>query len=127
MLRLRAGRSELEEWESRLLDMLTVASALEAYFEAYDTYPVTSGWDGVGSEWGEDTEQWINGLTPEYLDSLPLAPGDGIGYIYRSDGQNYKILLLQGFTEQKAVLPEFNDLNRHGALQVSSSEQVAEW
>lgn len=127
VLRLRSGRSELEEWELRLLEMLTVASALESYFEANGAYPVSSGWDGVGSVWGEDTEQWIDGLTPVFMDELPITLTSGFGYIYRSDGRDYKILFLKGYEEQKAILPEFSDRRRFGAIQVSSSDRTAEW
>lgn|SRR5690606_23993069 len=94
--------SEIEESISKeVSDLLTVVYALDRYKEDHGSYPISSsggnGWDGIISAYGESREDWIQGLVPEYLDSLPRDPrmlDDGTRqYIYRSNGANYKLIV----------------------------------
>lgn len=83
-------------------DLLSIVYALDRYKQDHGSYPVSSSggtrWDGIISIYGESREDWIRGLVPKYLDSLPRDPrmldDDGTRqYIYKSDGANYKLIV----------------------------------
>lgn len=85
----------------RMSDMRQLQTALEMYYNDNNSYPSTSGiWWGVSSGGGRRTTSganaYIPGLTPDYISVLPLDPNDvrtgWSGYLYRSDGTNYKLL-----------------------------------
>lgn len=82
-------------------DLLKVVYALERYKLDHWSYPISSsggvGWDGILSGHPDNTEDWIKGLAPEYIDSLPQNPRmlvDGTRqYKYRSNGVHYKLIV----------------------------------
>lgn len=82
--------------KQRLSDLQAVKAALEKYHQANGAYPVSSAWDGLHSQWGESTEEWIQGLAPTYIATLPLDPTHDnpkpSQYLYRSDGKDYKLI-----------------------------------
>lgn len=83
-----------------LVDLGQVKLALEAYQSEYGKYPVSTGgigvWDGLYSSYGDSSPNWIAGLTPTYMITLPRVPDNNTSgnqsYIYNSDGRNYKLI-----------------------------------
>ncbi|MEX0409756.1 hypothetical protein ABGN05_29400 [Aquibium sp. LZ166] len=79
--------------DTRLTDLAAVKAAIEKYKADKGSFPISSGWSGVGSKWGMDTADWVPGLVPNYLPSLPVDPKSASSqYLYWSDGKNYKII-----------------------------------
>jgi type II secretion system protein G len=87
---------------SRMSAMKQVQNALEIYRVSNPTYPTTGGaWWGVSANGGSratsGANAYIPGLTPTYMSVLPTDPkGDTTGwsgFLYRSDGTNYKLLI----------------------------------
>lgn len=86
---------------SRKVSMKQIQTALELYYDANSAYPSTGGsWFGVcvngGSKTTSGASAYIPGLTPTYMVALPVDPLNvrtgWSGYLYRSDGANYKLL-----------------------------------
>ena len=128
VLQWKSRRSELSIWEDQLLDLLELASALEAYHHDHGEYPRSDGWDGQRTKWGTNTEDWVSGLAPDHIDALPESPGE-LSYLYRSDGEHYKLLYHTpgpGTLAIREIIPEFADPAR-GAMQVVSDPSAASW
>lgn len=80
--------------ERRLEELEKIKVALQEYREDKGSYPLTAGWYGVGSKWGKDTNEWVPGLSPEYLQSLPIDVDSPVSqYLYVSDGKGYKLIV----------------------------------
>jgi type II secretion system protein G len=86
---------------TRMTSLKTIQTALELYFTNNNAYPTTGGaWWGVCvnglSKTTSGATAYIPGLTPTYISKLPTDPINDLtlwhGYIYRSDGINYKLL-----------------------------------
>jgi hypothetical protein len=85
---------------SRVSDLGLIAYALEKYKIKYRVYPISSeagqGWDGLYSDYGLSKVDWIEGLVPEFLPSLPRDPRmltyGSLHYLYRSNGAHYKLI-----------------------------------
>ncbi len=81
-----------------IADLAQLKTALELYYNDNNAYPSTSGrYDGLYSCWGNSTTDWIPGLAPNYIPTLPRSPNNstncGDNYIYRSDnGTDYKLI-----------------------------------
>ncbi|OGG61155.1 hypothetical protein A3C87_03320 [Candidatus Kaiserbacteria bacterium RIFCSPHIGHO2_02_FULL_49_34] len=87
--------------------------ALETYRQVNGSYPSTSNtWWSVCSGFGSKDVTGVNGyvpnLAPTYMTKLPLDPvsatgcsGTNKGYLYRSNGTDYKFLVYQTI-EKKA-------------------------
>ena len=85
----------------RRSSMKQVQLALELYFDSNNSYPSTSGeyWGlsvNGGSRTTSGANAYIPGLTPTYILVLPADPSghtnDWSGFLYASDGTNYKLL-----------------------------------
>ncbi len=85
----------------RKTDMAQIQKALEMYNAVNGSYPSTGGyWWGVCSNGGSratsGANAYIPGITPTYMGSLPVDPGNDTsewsGYLYQSNGQQYKLL-----------------------------------
>ena len=85
---------------SRKASMKQLQTALEMYYDSNNSYPSTGdNYWGVcvngGSRTTSGPNAYIPGLTPTYISVLPTDPkGDTSGwsgYLYRSDGTNYKL------------------------------------
>lgn len=89
-----AGRAAFHE--ARVAALMAMRDALKAYHAAYGRYPVSEGWDGFRSRFGKSSEAWIAGLAPQFLPDLPRDPARSedpdLQYLYRSDGQDYKLI-----------------------------------
>jgi prepilin-type N-terminal cleavage/methylation domain-containing protein len=84
----------------RKSEMIQIQKALELYYAQNNEYPITPIGDFFyGKRCIVNGPDWIPGLAPNFLGSLPTDPldpsGTGFlscaGYSYRSDGQNYKL------------------------------------
>lgn len=94
-----ANRPQCLRWGSRRIsDLQLVTTALEAYRAELGAYPPSRGWDGLFSRWGRDSRDWIEGLSPRFIATLPVAAreseGDYAMYVYKSDGHDYKVLVI---------------------------------
>lgn len=116
--------------QQRVIDLIEIVIALERYKQENHSYPMSSGsgyhpsgrnWDSVVSNSGE-TSNWIEGLSPKYLASIPVDPRrDNIPahqYIYKSNGAHYKLIALKpdDCREVKRFAPELIDRHRGGCM-----------
>lgn len=79
---------------ARKSDLKQLQTALELYYNSNGNYP-SGGWRGAVSYGGYGTGAtgYIPGLVPTSIPVLPLDPkGTLDGYLYLSDGTNYKLL-----------------------------------
>lgn len=121
-----AGESAREA--RRQSDLKNVQAALESFRRTNGLYPDTAdAWQGDMTDnggFGYDAAGYIPGLVPDFLPSLPKDP-DGQyptaseGYMYRSDGVNYKFVLL-GTPENFDAGNPYLDPARADSWQISS-------
>lgn len=89
--------------EARKAALKEVQLALELYRSQNGRYPdagcSATAWAGPGphsASWGTQCDEYIVGLVPDFISQLPTDPTredeDNIGYLYRSDGNSYKLL-----------------------------------
>ena len=120
---IREARSKLRApFEVALGEIRALQTALEAYKAAHGEYPKSSNnglaWDGLYSKWGQSTENWINGLAPQYVSTLPRdwrnSRKPDFQYLYRSTGRYYKIMNRRppDCKLAKIVMPDFIDPTR---------------
>ncbi len=105
--------------DERMASLKSLQLAVELYKAQYGEYPDqgcgTGGsvWAGPGPQptWGCTADEYIVGLVPQFIDKLPTDPKSedvtGWGFIYTSDGANYKILV-HGTVETKTIT-SYND------------------
>jgi prepilin-type N-terminal cleavage/methylation domain-containing protein len=98
----------------RQTELTQIQTAVELYATDHNnTYPLGcqgAAWSGANaSVFGNCPTNYITGLTPTYIGSLPLDPlGStgvspvGYGYIYFSNGTDYKIMSYQS-SETKSI------------------------
>jgi hypothetical protein len=107
--------------EQRVSDIRKLHQALLAFYNDHGHYPTTEGrWDGLYTSYGISSENWIQGLVPKYIDSLPRDPRNhkvpDEQYLYWSDGLDFKLLAHN--TADAAVVtkiyPEMHDAIRPG-------------
>lgn len=79
----------------RMTEMKSLQTALELYYSDNKAYPLVTQWRGeigYGNN-GTGVNGYIPGLVPTYISILPAEPtGRTDGYLYSSDGVNYKLL-----------------------------------
>lgn len=86
----------------RKQELVELRKAIEMYYFDYGYYPKALSYTsslnvGCGNTVGVQSSDWIPGLAPTYIQALPTDPyyTDPTackGYIYRSDGTDYKIM-----------------------------------
>ena len=80
----------------RKQDLENLKAALEKYHNDKGSYPLSQGFNGLYSIWGSSDKNWIPGLTPKFLKTLPRDPSlseeKTPQYIYYSNGTDYKLL-----------------------------------
>jgi hypothetical protein len=96
---------------ARLTDLLRLKDALKHYRADHGHFPVThnpDGHDWVGIGWGDAGDNWIPELVPDYLPSVPRDPRNSnvkfAQYLYRSDGQDFKVISLSPEDCQLTIL-----------------------
>ncbi|WP_439856375.1 sulfatase-like hydrolase/transferase [Pseudomonas yamanorum] len=86
----------IAKFKQRKADLDKIRMALERYHSANGTYPQSVGFDGIRSDWGRSSENWISGLIPDFLDALPRDPERSTTalpqYLYSSNGTDYKLI-----------------------------------
>jgi prepilin-type N-terminal cleavage/methylation domain-containing protein len=87
----------------RYTDLVQVQLALELYYDSNGSYPMTTGWWTVCTTGNDPTARdtsgangYIPNLAPLYIAALPTDPSGCVGgafdgYIYQSDGIDYKL------------------------------------
>ena len=78
-------------------DLNQLRTALEMYYNDNGSYPPSSGgWGGLYTCWGTASTNWIVGLVPNYISSLPRSPNNSTdcsnNYIYSSNSADYKLI-----------------------------------
>jgi hypothetical protein len=78
-------------------DLLNLKKALQQYFNDNRSYPNTSAtWYGVVCPFGKSTADWIPGLAPKYIKTLPhdprKYPKPVEQYMYQSNGKDFKLI-----------------------------------
>lgn len=103
LVSLNTARAKARDAQ-RKEEMLSIQQALQLYANDHNgSYPVSSGWNGygVGNCGGlagtlTGASGYIPNLAPAYISVLPVDPSfvaqSCAGYIYNSDGTNYKFL-----------------------------------
>ncbi len=87
----------------RKADLHNMAIALQAYYSDHGVYPATPDWWGAPTAYGNHTTDYIPGLAPTYIRQLPIDPRNNqsyppcntaswTGYLYKSNGTDYKLL-----------------------------------
>jgi prepilin-type N-terminal cleavage/methylation domain-containing protein len=113
----------------RMADLNTIQKALELYHADNGTYPVVSGWSGDAPSYGghgyTSTDPYIPGLIPDYLEMLPKDPDtaypvSGKGYLYKSNGTNYKVLAHQTPNKYPDDHRYYDPIRKTWSYQVSS-------
>lgn len=88
--------SEMARYLQRKQDLENLKAALEKYHNDKGSYPLSQGFNGLYSIWGSSDKNWIPGLTPKFLKTLPRDPSlseeKTPQYIYYSNGTDYKLL-----------------------------------
>jgi prepilin-type N-terminal cleavage/methylation domain-containing protein len=138
--------------QQRKANLVQISKALELYYADHDGYPNTGGaWSGQGSTFGghgdADPDGWITGLAPAYMAKLPRDPlstkpnpnnlisycrtgGNLTGYIYRSDGVDYKVAadcLPEGSVSTSDPFYEAASGNQHQAFSVYTPGAKSWW
>ena len=95
----------------RMADLKNMSWAIQAFHSVNGTYPTTSGaWQGDPPAYGGlgyGAVGYVPGLVPQFIQALPKDPdpqfpsGDA-GYVYRSDGQDYKLMVHKTAESYKA-------------------------
>ena len=127
--RLTSASDEAKQ-SRRMADLTTVEAALRDYHMKNGVYPSTGGaWWGDAPNYGgkdyQGANAYIPDLVPDYLPMLPkdpdaAYPSGAYGYLYRSNGTDYKLLAHRTPTEYPDD-HRFYDPNRPThAWQVSS-------
>lgn len=123
-LAIRKERTKLfAPFEVAREEILKLQGALASYKDEHGNYPKSSNdglsWDGLYSKWGQSTENWINGLAPQYVSALPRdwrkSKSPNYQYLYRSNGRFYKIMNRRppDCDLAKLIMPEFIDPSRN--------------
>jgi hypothetical protein len=117
----------------RLTDLNHIADALEGYRKAFGSYPISIGWDGFMSRWGRSDREWIRGLAPDFISSLPVAnrsdDNDWAMYLYKSDGRDYKLDVIASSDMRyvQALAKKYVDPASSGKSYGIWTQGAAEW
>lgn len=111
-----SARSETRD-AAREADLRSVEKALEMWANDNGNYPTVTGWSGDAGSYGghgyTGATGYIPDLAPTYIKELPRDPNPAYptstkGYLYQSNGKNYKLLAWntpESFTGRPLVDP----------------------
>lgn len=126
----RTARDTRRRW-----DLRSVQSALLEYQRANGSFPTTDGaWRGDAGNYGGlgyGPAGYIPGLVPDFLPALPRDP-DGdfpaaeAGYMYRSDGRDFKFVVHET-PEFFPPTDPFYDPQRPGTSWMVSTPGAYDW
>lgn len=90
------GLVKKSNYIKRLEDLNKLKIALENYYKDNGKYPISQGFDGIYTKWGYSGNDWIKGLSPKYINELPIDPRNtkdaNLQYLYKSNGKDYKLI-----------------------------------
>jgi prepilin-type N-terminal cleavage/methylation domain-containing protein len=122
----------------RTQDLVQIRTALALYYNDKGTYPlpypqtwggVSTAPCGINNTILSGPNAYIAGLAPTYISILPTdpaAPGSCNGYLYTSDGTNYKFLVHGSAESYPGVGQRFYDPARpNWAWMICSENPVA--
>ena len=127
---------------SRKQNLHAIQLALEQYYAANGSYPLSGGtWRGEPSAYGGYKTDYIPGLVPTYMRALPNDPRSGqsyppcnngsiTGYLYYSDGVNYKVMAYctpEGAMGTVSNNPYLDPVRPTYSWQVSSGDVTSVW
>ncbi|WP_168232829.1 sulfatase-like hydrolase/transferase [Pseudomonas veronii] len=99
------------KFKQRKSDLDKIHTALEHYHDTYGAYPQSSGFDGILSDWGRSSENWVSGLVPDFIEFLPRDPDLSATalpqYLYWSNGTDYK-LIAHGTPQSCSIASQLN-------------------
>lgn len=113
----------------RASDLKNVQAALESYKRVVGTYPSTGDeWWGDMSDnggYGYDAGGYIPGMVPDFLPALPKDPDSqyptaSAGYMYRSDGTDFKFVINESPESFPTGNPFYDPQRGTTAWQISS-------
>ena len=113
----------------RIADLNSLQKALEMYYVDHGSYPLVSGWSGDATGYGGHSytaaDPYIPGLIPEYIEMLPRDPNRSFpdsksGYLYKSNGKDYKVLAHKTPNSYPTDHRYFDSARATWAYQVSS-------
>ncbi len=119
----------------RIADLNTVQKALELYHAENGTYPLAENWTGDAPNYGghgyTSSDPYISGLIPDYIEMLPRDPNKAYpdkakGYMYKSDGTDYKFVANNTPNNYPTDHRYFDKERPDSAYQVSSKDG-ADW
>jgi hypothetical protein len=120
--------------QQTIADMLKLKEALQKYYNAHNGYPKSSGgFDAVVAVFGESKEEWIPGLAPAFISTLPVDPRRNKNpreqYMYKSDGKDYKLIAHNplGMNDAVGKYPELIDPARPSWAIGSWTEGAKSW
>lgn len=117
---LNSARAKARD-AKRKQDLVHIRTALEMYYDDKGSYPLANpgAWGGIstvpcGPANGQTSgaSAYISGLTPTYISVLPVdpgTPGSCNGYLYNSNGANYKFLVHASAESYPSVGQSFYD------------------
>lgn len=96
-LQKRNGKVDhLINFKIRYDHLKSIKQSLERYHADNGFYPKSKGFDGRYTKWGYSGKDWIKGLVPKYLVSLPVDPRNtkelNKQYLYKSNGKDFKLI-----------------------------------
>lgn len=104
--------------EVRKTSVKDLELAIRLYKAQNGTYPAQgcgtgtqfAGPGSAGSSGYASCANYITGLTPDFIAQLPTDPSSeegGVGFFYRSDGTNYKLIVLNSV--ETKLITSYND------------------
>lgn len=97
LVSLNSARAKARDTR-RITDLKQMQTALEIYYDKNGQYPLPAGgslvWSGHCPDYG-NYNNYILGLAPDYMASLPVDPKydeSYYGYLYKSDGKDYALI-----------------------------------
>lgn len=86
----------LNHTRTRITNLQIIVKAIQAYARDHGTYPLSPSFSGIYFTQNCLYNNWIPGLVPTYIESLPRDPRDDKNpshqYLYASDGKDFKII-----------------------------------
>ncbi|GEM_PF-426479 len=129
-----SARSDARD-ATREADLRAVEKSLEMCANDEGEYPISNSWSGDAPSYGgrgyDGDSGYIPGLSPQFMKELPRDPNNAYprgdyGYLYRSDGVNFKFLAHRT-PESYGPTKTFYDPIRPGHAWQVSTQGGANW
>ena len=93
--------SKYPYFSQRVDDLKLINSAIQRFHDLNGRYPSTDRrWVGRHYVYGDlnNVSRWLPELVPDFIEKLPFDPEtsiDGAQYTYKSDGKDYKLIVVR--------------------------------